>query len=116
MQHCTGIIISKPSLSLILSSVLSVICVVIETILWTVSDICGTFGDLICSMKLKLLNKKHQMYGYLHCLNLRKGFLMRKYLNYQKNFRWHFNQSVCGVTTMTKNIPINTAVTMSGKL
>lgn len=115
MQHCIGQIISYPS------KIQSVICVCIQVILWTVAIycviICGKISDLMYSMKLRLRAKKHQMYGHLHCVNLRSGHYLRKHFNNKKNFRWHFNHFVCGTTSTstTKNMWNTMSVIMSGK-
>lgn len=119
MQHCAGLIISYPSK--ILSSIQSVICACIQIILWTVSIycaiICGKISDLMYSYKLRLLKKKHQMYGHLHCVHLKSVGFMRKHLNNKSNFRWHSNHFVCGVTrtTTTRNMWNTLSINMSGK-
>lgn len=116
MQHCAGLIISYPS------KIQSVICACIQIILWTVSIYCGIIcekiSDLMYSYKLRLLKKKHQMYGHLHCVHLKGVGFMCKHLNNKKNFRWHSNHFVCGVTrntTTTRNMWNTLSIIMSGK-
>lgn len=121
MQHCAGLIISYPSK--FLTSIQSVICACIQIILWTVSIYCAIICDkisvLMYSYKLRLINKKHQMYGHLHGVLLKKSVFMRKHLNSKKNFWWHCDHFVCGnttrTTTTTRNMRNTLSVIMSGK-
>lgn len=114
MQHCAGLIITYPSL--IVSSIQSIIYNIIQIYLWTVSVICGKISALMYSYKLKLVAKKNQMRGRLHRANLRKVDLMCKHLNNKKNNYWHhFHRFVCGFTTFTTNMWLNTSIMMSGK-
>lgn len=56
------------------------------------------------------------MCGHMQRVYLRKGVLMCKNLHGKKNNHWHLNHFVCGFTTLTRNMWLNTSVTMSGKL
>lgn len=112
--NCAGRIISYPFQP--------ILCV--QIILWTVSVYCAYICDLMYSIKIRLQNKKHQMYGRLHCVNLKSGIFMRKHFNNNKNFRWHHqsNHFVCDKLRRTSST-VNTSrqmwntmsVIMSGK-
>lgn len=123
-NNCAGLIISYP-FQQILSSIQAAICACVQIILWTVSVYCAYFCDLMYSMKIRLQNKKHQMYGRLHCVNLKSGIFMRKHFNNKKNFCWHHHQSnhfVCDKLRRTSSTAIRSrqmwntmSVIMSGK-